>query len=81
MLVGLRVGKHLGNFWAVLWVSGAQNRHFTSFLDTPWTLFARNAAKVYRLSGNPPHIPDEERKNRLPSGNSPQNRGWDIWCR
>ena len=56
-LFGMRVWKHLGNFWAVLWVSGAQNRYFTSFPDTPWTLFARNTAKVYRLSGNPPRVP------------------------
>ena len=38
--------KHLDRIWPVLGVSGAQNRGFTSFFDTPWTFFAQNVAKV-----------------------------------
>ena len=41
------VPEHLDRFWAVLVVSGAQNRPITSFFDTPWTFFAQNVAKVY----------------------------------
>ena len=35
---------HLGSFLPVLWVSGARNRYFTLFFDTPWTFLARNVS-------------------------------------
>ena len=43
----MRVWKHLGNFSPVVLVSGAQNRHFTSFFETPWTFLPRNVTEVY----------------------------------
>ena len=71
---------HLDRFGAVLGVSGAQNRRFTSFFDTPRSFFAQNVAKVYRARaicpGILPVFPDEVRKNRPSYGFSPQKRGW-----
>ena len=68
MHVELRVGKHLDRFGAVLWVSGAQNQHFASFFDTPWTFFAQNVAKVY--GGKSPQKREwkAQRKVREPLG-------------
>ena len=59
------VPEHLDRFWAVLVVSGAQNRPITSFFDTPWTFFAPNVAKVYGGSTRPGNLPrnqDDVRK-------------------